>query len=875
MDTSKNTPPLWPLRFLRWIIRPEYLEEIEGDMEEVFQDLLDQYSTPKARRKFALEALKLFRLSLLKPFLPAYLTLPTAMLKHNFLITYRSYLRNKSSFLINLLGLSSGLACALLIYLWVADEVSVDKFHEHDAQLYQVMRKIQRPDELTLGVSAPGPLAEMVRAEVPEVEAVSSYNTHKVHNGVIIYEDKHVRATPMFADNDFLHVFTFPLVYGDKKQVLADKYAAVVSEEIALKLFNSTEAAIGKTISWEKKVGDFYHMNQLLTITGVFENVPGNSTEDFDVIMNLDFYIEYNPGVKLWTNDQAIAAIVVHKGTDIASLTKKITELVNQKTGDNYVREFVLIPYSSKYLYNKYENGAQAGGRITYVWLFSAIAILILIIAGINFMNLSTAKASVRVKEIGVKKTLGATRRSLIFQFVSESLLISLVALFISLIFVTTILPWFNEITGKQLSTNFSWNLFAAFLGITLITGLFSSTYPALYLSGFKAVEVLKGKLNITWGEVWTRKGLVVFQFAISVVLIVSVLIIYRQMSYIQNKNLGFDKDHILKFEQEGKLDDHVESFLAEVRKLPTVIQAANSNHELVGAENWTTGIDWEGRKEDEFLIINPIISNFYFIETFDIKIKEGRSFSPEFGADSSKVILNEAAAKSMGLENPIGKTITFWRDQVEIIGIAEDFHFQSLYKNVMPCIIKKFGKRDYYGSHIWVKMKAGQEAEAIAGIEKLYKEFNPGYDFKYGFVDEDYQALYESETRVAALSRYFAGLAILISCLGLFGLAAFTAERRTKEIGIRKILGASVWNIVRLLSTDFTKMVVIAILIAMPVSYLIASNWLDSFAYKIDLQWWYFVGASVLTLFIAWLTVSVQTLKTAHINPVECLRDE
>ena len=359
--------------------------------------------------------------------------------------------------------------------------------------------------------------------------------------------------------------------------------------------------------------------------------LPDNSTEDFDVILNIDFYIEYNPGVNLWTNDQATAAIVVREGTDIAALTQKITKLVNQKTGDNYVREFVLIPYSSKYLYNKYENGAQAGGRITYVWLFSAIAILILLIAGINFMNLSTAKASIRVKEIGVKKTLGATRRSLIFQFVTESLFISLISLFAALIFITALLPWFNEITGKQLNNNFNLNILTAFLGITLMTGLFSSTYPALYLSGFNPVEVLKGKLHISWGEIWTRKGLVIFQFAISVVLIVSVLIIYRQMSYVQSKNLGFDKDHILKFEQEGKLDDNIESFLAEVRKLPAVIQAANSNHELVGAENWTTGIDWEGRQEDESLIINPIITNYYFIETFGINIKEGRSFSPEF----------------------------------------------------------------------------------------------------------------------------------------------------------------------------------------------------------------------------------------------------
>ena len=386
---------------------------------------------------------------------------------------------------------------------------------------------------------------------------------------------------------------------------------------------------------------------------------------------------------------------------------------------------------------------------------------------------------------------------------------------------------------------------------------------------------MLKGKIQTSWGEIWSRKGLVVFQFAISLVLIVSVVIVYKQMNFVYTQNLDYNKDQVITFKNQGPLQDKIESFLTEAKNLPHVLETTNSNNRLVGGQSWTGGITWEGRPEDLSFIIYVFTSNYHFLETFDIKLKEGRSFSPELKSDTTKVILNEAAIKSMGLQDPVGQTITFWGEQVEIIGIAEDFVYQSAYEGINPCIFRVFGEANNVGEYVYVKIKAGQEKEAIAAIEKLYEEFNPGYVFEYRFMDEEYQDLYQAETKVASLSKYFAGLAILISCLGLFGLAAFTAERRTKEIGIRKILGASVWNIVRLLSTDFTSMVVIAILIALPVSYLIASNWLDNFAYRIDLQWWYFTGAAVLTLLIAWATVSFQTLKAANINPAECLRDE
>ncbi|MEL6593071.1 MAG: FtsX-like permease family protein, partial [Bacteroidota bacterium] len=619
--------------------------------------------------------------------------------------------------------------------------------------------------------------------------------------------------------------------------------------------------------------GNIFDMGRPLTITGVFQNLPANSTTDFDVILNLDFYIEHNPGVPLWTNDQATAAIVLEKGIDVENLAIQITELSNSHT--QFERKFVLKKHSSLYLYNQYDEGEKAGGRITYIWLFSIIAILILLIASINYMNLSTAKASLRLKEIAVKKTLGASQKSLILQFVKESLLISFLALIIAIGLIVILLPFFNQLTGKEITLDWNLKLLVAFIGISFFTGLLSSTYPALYLSSFRPIQIFRNKLSLSGGETWIRKGLVVFQFSVSTFFIVAVLVIYQQMTYVHTKNLGFEKDHILSLNIEGALVDKVEPFLEEVRKLPNVAQASSSNHVLVGAMNWTTGMDWEGRAEDERIRINPIVCNHHFVETYDIRIKEGRSFSPEFGADTAKVILNEAAVKAMGLENPIGQSLMFWGNKVSVVGIAEDFHFESLYKEVGPCIIKLAGKQEEFKSYIWVKMRGGEEKAAIESVKQLYAKFNPGYTFEYGFVDETYAALYESENRVAALSKYFAILAILISCLGLFGLVAFTSERRHKEIGIRKVLGASEWSIVRLLSIDFSKMVMLSIFIAIPVSYILAQNWLASFAYKIDLTWWFFVASAVSALLIAWLTVAVQTLKAARTNPVKSIRSE
>lgn len=776
--------------------------------------------------------------------------------------------------MINILGLSTGLACALFIFLWVQDEMGIDAFHEKGDHLYQVMQSQPQVDDVAVGNWTPGPLAEAVKAELPEVkDAISVKYADDVYDGIIQVGERYIKARPYYVEDSFFDFFSFPLIYGDKNTVLNDKKAIVISEHLALKLFSTKEEAIGRTVQWSKKIGEIVDFSGDFTVTGIFDNKSDKSSNQFEILFSFEFLLEKSPGISLWANDQAGTYVLLNEGVDVESLNHKITALVGGKREAQH--DFFLQKFETGYLYDKYENGIQAGGKIEYLWLFSIIAVLILVIASINFMNLSTAKASIRVKEIGAKKTLGASRQQLIIQFVQESIVISLAALLIAIVLVRTLLPEFNEVTGKQLSVDLSIELIAVFLGVALLTGLLSSIYPALYLSGFNPIEVLKGKISMSFGEVWIRKALVVFQFSVSAILIVTVLVIYQQMDFIQSKNLGFDRDNILSFKKEGALESNLENFLTNVRSLNGVAYATNSSGNLIESNNFTWGIEWPGKNPDEWIQINPFITNYQFLETFDIELIEGRYFSKELSTEQSKVILNQAAVESMRIENPLGKTVTLWGEEVEIIGISENFHYQSLYQDIEPCIFKLFPEGNNYGDEISIKIRAGSEKTTVGQIADIYEAFNPGYPFEFSFVDETYQAVYESEQRISILSRFFAGLAILISCLGLFGLAAFTAERRTKEIGIRKIMGSSTWGVVSLLSRDFTKMIVIAIVIALPLSYLLATYWLEGFSYRIELTWQYFASAAIITLVIAWLTVGFQTFKASRINPTECLQHD
>jgi ABC-type antimicrobial peptide transport system permease subunit len=778
------------------------------------------------------------------------------MLRHNLLLIYRNFKKFKSTFFINLIGLSTGLACTLLIYLWVKDELSVDKFLEKDSQLFQVQEHRVKSNGIWTSPTTSGPLAETLASEMPEVEYSASVT--RPDRITLSVDDTNLKTLGRSAGKNYFKIFSYTLIDGNRDNVLTDKNSIVISDALAIRLFNTTENLIGKTIELDNE--------SKLFVTGIFKKMPLNASDQFDFVLSFEKFKE---------GRNFLTYILLKQGTDVTAFDQKIKDLVKVKTDNNVThRTLFTKQYSENYLYGKYENGVLTGGRITYVKLFSIIAIFILVIACINFMNLSTAKASRRIKEVGIKKAVGAARKTLIYQYLGESLLLSFLSLLLAILIVDIALPHFNVITGKYLALNFNPALILSCIGVSIFTGIAAGSYPALYLSGFNPATVLKGKINTAIGELWARKGLVVFQFALSVIFIVSVLVVYKQIEYVQSQNLGYNKDNVLYFPREGKIwqEETLESFIAGIGAIPGVVSSSSISHTMTGHNSGTYGVVWEGKAEDDATEFEVFTVNYDMMETLGIEMKEGRTFSKEFGADSSKIIFNEAAIEFMGLKDPIGKTVKLWGDEMQIIGVAKDFHFESLHEKVKPVFFRLAPGDTYL---VMSKLAAGAEAETIGRIKDYYQKVNPGFIFEYKFLDNEYQAQYVAEQRVAVLSRYFAGLAILISCLGLFGLAAFTAERRLKEIGIRKVLGSSEFGIVYLLSGDFTKMVVLAICIACPASYILLKMWLSDFAYKIDLTAWYFVGAGFIALLTAWITVGVQAIKAARVNPVKCLKDE
>jgi predicted permease len=752
----------------------------------------------------------------------------------------------------------------MLIYLWVDSEIRMDKFHEKDSRLFQVMEHQQYAEEIMTTWSTPGILAETMAQEFPEIEYAAT--TTWIGDYTLSVEDHIVQAEGYHVGTDYFNIFSYNMIHGDEDLVLRDKNSIVISEELAIKLYETTDDIIGKSVVLQH--------DETYLISGVFAGTPRTSSFQFDFVMSFEKYKDNNEWVLNWGNHGPSTYVILKENYNLDALNDKIADFIKTKEEESQITLF-LKQYSTQYLYGSFQNGVPSGGRIEYVRLFSIIAVFILVIACINFMNLSTARASRRAKEVGIKKAVGARRESLLWQYLSESLLVTILALIISILAVWAILPQFNEITDKRLTIDFNNpTLILWFLGMTLLTGLIAGSYPAMYLSGFKPAAILKGEIKGSWGELLARKGLVVFQFTLSIILIVAVLVVFKQIQFVQNKNLGYNKDNVIYFKTDGQLEENLDTFLDEASNIPGVVMASSVGHDMVGRQNNTSGLNWEGKNPDDNILFENVRVNYDLIETLNIEILDGRSFSREFSTDTTKIIFNEAGIKVMGLEgDPIGQVINLWEEHdLEIIGVAKDFHFQSLHTAVNPLF---FVLDTRYNWNVMIRIEGGKEQETLAGLKDFYESYNPGFTFDYQFLDEEYQRQYAAEQRVAKLSQYFAGMAILISCLGLFGLAAFTAERRQKEIGIRKALGSSAASILYLLTSDFTKLVILSSFIALPVSYMLVSTWLERFAFKIELGAWFFIGAGLIALIIAWITVGTQAIKAANVNPAECLRSE
>jgi ABC-type lipoprotein release transport system permease subunit len=779
---------------------------------------------------------------------------------------WRNLLKNKVFSLINISGLSLGLTCSILIALWVIDEYSIDAFHEDGDRIFVVTSCEYSGDEINGSYDTPGLLGEEMKKVLPEVEYGCNYAWYQFHT-FAVGEEK-VKLPGNFAGADFFNIFSYPLILGNKETALKSPQSIAISRKMATNLFGSPEQAIDKSLLFENY--------RDLKVTAIFEDIPDNSSEKFEYIINWDLFVERNDWVKIWHNSGPFTFVKLRENAKAETLRPKLRHFIKKydnEYSDLDRLELGLQPYGEKYLHSNFENGYVSGGRIEYVRLFQFVALFILLIACINFMNLSTARSVKRAKEIGVRKVNGAMKKALITQFMAEAFMFTFIAILLAMILLQLLLPEFNLLTGKNIPSPLQDARFwsgIALLG--LITATLSGSYPALLLSSFKPISVLKDNLKANSSSVFFRKGLVVFQFALSMIFIVGMIVITWQVDYIQNKNLGYQKDNLIYLPQTGTIGTNFDVFKHEALQIPGITHVSKISQRPFLLENSTGGVEWEGKDPNTLPTFTQAAVGLDFVSTMQATLLLGRDFSEEY-ADSASYIINETALKVIGYENPIGMPLTFWDVKGTIIGVIKDFHFNSLHVPIKPLVLR-LNKRMSWGVAL-IRIESEKTPQAVAGLEALHQKLNPDFPFAHQFADEEYNFLYESEQVVKKLSRYFAFLAIFISSLGLLGLVIFTAEQRTREVGIRKVLGANVVQLATLLSKDFMKLVILSIVLSAPLAYYAMYAWLQGFEYHIDIHWWMFGIAALAAIGVALLTVSYQAIKAAMANPVDSLKSE
>jgi len=774
------------------------------------------------------------------------------MLRNYMKITLRNIKRHTGFSVINIMGLAIGMACCILILLWVQDEVSYEKFHENYKNLYRTIPELND----TKYYSNPLALAPVFKEQYPEVLQISRYCQR---TWLVKYRDKIFNETGGLVDDEFLKMFTFPLISGNPDTVFSSRDSIVISESAASNYFGA-ENPIGQTL--------LINNSTELIVAGVFEDVPSNSHLQFDFLASMRLMGQR--GETSWSYE-ASTYILLQENISLPDFEQKISGFIMEH--DKRTNQTVTLgiqPLSKVHLYS-----LRGTHPIVYVYIFLVIAIAILLIACINFINLSTARANTRAKEIGLRKVVGAVKTDIIKQFIGESIFLSFISLFLAVGLVYLFLPAFNTLAQKQMTLNIlgSVSTFLGLVGITLFTGLVSGSYPALMLSSFQPVKTLKGKVHTRQGGYVLRRILVITQFAATIFLLIGTFIMYKQLNYIENKELGLSKENVVSIGMNSELRENYRSFKNEIRQHANVVN-------VTSAWNLPTNIGrvnpvyWEGRGPDDYVTMNDASVDYDYFETFEMEIIQGRSFSQEFPTDIENYVLNEEAAKLTELENPIGKMFSIWKEEGKIIGIVKNFHSRSLHNEIGP-IVFTLSKTNGSHSYIFVKIIPENVAGTLEYLENTAANFAPNFLFDYTFLDDAFNSQYSGDRQRGTIYRSFTLLAIFISCLGLFGMASFITEQRTKEIGIRKVLGATVINIILKISKDFIILLGIANIIAWPVAYYAMAKMLDNYAYRIKIPIWIFLASGILAIMIALLTVCVRIIRAALANPIDSLRYE
>jgi len=786
------------------------------------------------------------------------------MLRNYFKIAVRNLYRNKGFSFINILGLAIGMASAILILLWIYHEVSYDQFHEKKDRIYEVWNRDIMNDKVSCWNTTPKVLASALQKDNPEIERVVRVNWNSRY--LFATDEKKIPANGNFVDSGFLQMFSFPLLKGNPATALNDPHSVVLTERLAKKLFGNCDP-MGKTIKVENRDN--------FTVTGIVKDQPNNTRFDFESLMPFSYLRSIGEDDTFWGNNSTETYVLVKPNISQAGLTERVKETRRKYDKESPKGEFFLYPISRWRLYSRFENGMETGGMIDFVKLMSIIAGFILLIACINFMNLSTARSEKRAREVGIRKVVGARKNALIGQFLGESILIALLSGLLALLIVQFSLPAFNELTGKILSIEYSSIKFWLILiGFIIFTGLLAGSYPAFFLSSFKPVKVLKGNLQKVNALVTPRKVLVVLQFTFAIILIISTIIVHKQIGYARERAAGYDKQHLV---YHFLSDDLVKNYTPLKNELlSTGIASSVTKTSAPMTEGWSNswGFEWAGKDPNDRTVFDRYCADDKIVQTAGMQLVSGRDIDlSKYPNDSNSIILNESAVKSMGFKEPLGQIIKDNGNDWTVVGVVKDFILTSPFHPTNPMVIE--GAKGWFNV-MHIKMNNQRStADNLAKMEAVFKQYNPDFPFEVKFVDESYAKKFDSEKRTGTLAALFAGLTIFISCLGLFGLATYMAENRIKEIGIRKVLGASMSDITTLLSKDFLVLVLIALVIAVPTAWWAMHTWLQSYPYRTPISIWVFITAGALSLLITLMTVSSQAIKAAIRNPVKSLRTE
>lgn len=785
------------------------------------------------------------------------------MLKIFFKTAFRQILKNKLFSLINISGLAIGIAGAILILLWIGDELSYDQHQENISDLYRVMEDqyYSAGDMLTTS-STPGPMAPKMKDDFPEI--IYGGRLTWEMNVLLNHEDKSLYFDARYVDQDFVDMFSYDLIEGDLSSAFTETTGMIITRSVSEALFGQ-DSPLGKMVKVDN--------DHIYSVKALIENIPSNTSVPFELLVPLEPFLEENTWANQWYNNNIRTFLRLQPGTDYLLFADKIKNYLKENSSEDDHRELFLQPMAKMRLYSDFRQGKKGGGRILYVRIFTVVGIFIIAIAAINFMNLATALSTKRAKEVGIRKVAGSTKRNLILQYLLETMMISGIALLLSLLIVYLVLPIFNSLTDK--SVGLDRYILGLSLILTIITGGLAGIYPAFYIARYQPVAVLKGELSSGTKASFFRRSLVVFQFALSIILIIGTMVVMQQLNYILNKNIGLEKDNIVYVPLRENMLGHYEAIRNQMFEVEGIKNITVTSQNPIRVGNSTMSVVWPGKSEDDQVLFTNFFVDHDFVETFNIEMLAGRDFDRSFTNDSSNFLINESSAAAMGYspDSIINQEITFWNSRVgRIVGVMKDFNFYSLHNEIDPLIIL-MDKESYFLMHLHVEMTNLENI--LDKLREIQGTYAPNYPFEYHFLDESWEETYQSEKMIGSLFNYFAFIAIFISCMGLYGLAAYSIERRTKELGIRKALGASLGNILHLVSKEYFLLIIIAFTLASPISWYAMNTWLIDFAYHIEISIFVFLAAVFISLFLALATVSFFAFKAARTNPVEVLRYE